>query len=423
LAFSVGLRLFMLNPQKTAVTHADAFIELYERLRSWALQLTEHDQERADDLLHDAFIQFTLSRPDLAAIKDLDGYLYVCLRNLHLSQMRRATRTTNRELSIIEYDSAELGLWIVDPRDQIKTQDELRTVCHYACRRRKTSKAGSVLILRFFHGYYPEEVATVLRITRPAVKDRLRLARAEARLYLNDSDRLNLIHDLRPEERPRVEVGRLSDNLLTELRQTIFSACEGRCFSRKQLADFYTSDNAGALTVENLAHIVTCAKCLDEVNRIVGLPLLAERYTTDPIGKDTRKKGGPGGSSGKGGSGVKESLKTYLRRSQQVYRHEPQELCVAVNGYLQSTQTINSQLNELTLVVDTTEQIGFVEVFSEQGVRLLLLNVEPLPAGPVRQDARVELSEGRTLDASLSFSGAWPTLHVVYQDPFVLESQ
>ena len=413
----------MLNPQRTAVTHANAFIEHYERLRTWALQLTERDPERADDLLHDAFIQFTLSRPDLASIHDLDSYLYVCLRNLHLSQMRRATRTTNRELSIIEYDSAELGLWIIDPRDHIKTQDELRTVCHYACRRRKTSKAGSVLILRFFHGYYPEEVASVLRITRPAVKDRLRLARAEARLYLSDSDRLNLIHDKHKEERPRAEVGRLSGDLLNELRQTIFNSCEGPCFSRKQLAEFYAPADEGALSVENLAHIVTCAKCLDEVNRILGLPLLAERYASDTTGKDTRKKGGPGGGfSGKGGSGLKASLKTYLRRSQQVYRHEPQELCVAVNGYLQSTQTISSPLNELTLIVDTAEQIGFVEVFSEQGVRLLLLNVDPLPAGPVRQDARVELSEGRTLDASLSFSGAWPTLHVVYQDPLAQES-
>jgi RNA polymerase sigma factor (sigma-70 family) len=413
----------MLNPQKAAAaTHADSFIQRYERLHAWALQLTERDHERAEDLLHDAFIQFTLSHPDLTSIDDLDSYLYVCLRNLHLSQMRRATRTANRELSIIEYDSAELGLWSIDPRDQIKTQDELRTVCHYACRRRKTSKAGSVLILRFFHGYYPEEIASVLRITRPAVKDRLRLARAEANLYLHDSDRLNLIHDKRTEERPRAEVGRVSDDLLNELRQSIFASCEGVCFSRRQLDDLYADNVEGGLSADAVAHLVACAKCLDEVNKLLGLPLLAERYASDISGKDTRKKGG-GGSSGKGGSGLKESLNSYFRRARQVYRHEPQELCIAVNGYLQSTQKISSRLNELTLIVDTAEQIGFVEVFSEQGVRLLLRNVEPLPVGPVRQDARVELSEGRTLDASLSFSGAWPTLHVIYQHPLAQDLQ
>src|SRR5215471_578521 len=122
----------MLNLKRTTTTHADAFIERYERLHRWALQLTDRDQERAEDLLHDAFIQFTLAQPDIHSIADIDNYLFVCLRNLHLSQMRRATRAANRELSIVEYDSAELGLWSVDPRHQIKTQDELRTVCHYA---------------------------------------------------------------------------------------------------------------------------------------------------------------------------------------------------------------------------------------------------------------------------------------------------
>src|SRR5260370_4777289 len=121
----------MLNPQKISSTHADTFIERYERLRGWALQLTEQDHERAEDLLHDAFIQFTLSQPDLRSINDRDSYLFVCLRNLHLSQMRRATRSANRELSTVEYDSAELGLWAARPRDQVKTQDALRMVRHY----------------------------------------------------------------------------------------------------------------------------------------------------------------------------------------------------------------------------------------------------------------------------------------------------
>lgn len=51
----------MVDPQKIAPGHADLFLERYERLRARALQLTERDYERAEDLLHDAFIQFTLS--------------------------------------------------------------------------------------------------------------------------------------------------------------------------------------------------------------------------------------------------------------------------------------------------------------------------------------------------------------------------
>jgi len=60
---------------------------------------------------------------------------------------------------------AETGLRTIDPRDQIQVHDELRRVYQYACARKETSKAGSVLILRFFHGYYPSEIAKLLRLT------------------------------------------------------------------------------------------------------------------------------------------------------------------------------------------------------------------------------------------------------------------
>ena len=42
---------------------------------------------------------------------------------------------------------------------------ELRQVCQYACDRKETSRAGSVLILRFLHGYYPREIAQIMRAT------------------------------------------------------------------------------------------------------------------------------------------------------------------------------------------------------------------------------------------------------------------
>jgi len=60
----------------------------------------------------------------------------------------------------------------------------LRDGSHYACTRKETSKAGSVLILRFFHGYYPSEITKVIRGTRHAVDLRLRNACAEAKATL-----------------------------------------------------------------------------------------------------------------------------------------------------------------------------------------------------------------------------------------------
>src|ERR1700730_1875567 len=174
-------------------SHEEVFLGRYARLRVWALQLTENDRERAEDLVRDAYVQFNLSRPDLNAIGNLDGYLYRMLRNLHLSQVRRSLRIQHRTLSIVDYDSAEICLRSADPRQQIRLQDELRQVCQYACMRKETSKAGSVLILRFLHGYYPREIAQVMRATRPAVEERLRTARSEARQYLKNPNSLHFM--------------------------------------------------------------------------------------------------------------------------------------------------------------------------------------------------------------------------------------
>jgi RNA polymerase sigma factor (sigma-70 family) len=156
----------MLQPSKIAPgleQHEEIFLERYKRLRAWALQITENDREQAEDLVHDTYVQFTLTRPDLNAIGNLNGYLYTMMRNLHVSQLRRSLRRQGRTLSIIDYDSAEMGLRAADPREQMKVQEALRQICQYACMRKQTSKAGSVLILRFLHGYYPREIALVMR--------------------------------------------------------------------------------------------------------------------------------------------------------------------------------------------------------------------------------------------------------------------
>lgn len=100
----------MLKVRRISASHRDAFLERYEGLHSWAIQMTANDRALAEDLLHDLFILFTLSQPDLSRIQNLDNYLYASLRNLHISQLRRATRSRFEQLSIVEYESARLSL-------------------------------------------------------------------------------------------------------------------------------------------------------------------------------------------------------------------------------------------------------------------------------------------------------------------------
>ncbi len=84
------LQLLKINP--ALKSHAEHFAERYDRLLGWALHLTDHDRAQAEDLLHDAFIQFTLAAPELDGIRNLDNYLFGVLRILRVSHLRFAHR-------------------------------------------------------------------------------------------------------------------------------------------------------------------------------------------------------------------------------------------------------------------------------------------------------------------------------------------
>ena len=121
------LKLLRANPETEA--YADIFIARYERLLVWSLKLTDHDRQMAEDLVHDTFVQFMFSRPDLNAVKNLEGYLYTMLKNTHLSHVRRASQKPQHNLMLVEYDSAEISLRAVDVRAKLQVQEELWNVC------------------------------------------------------------------------------------------------------------------------------------------------------------------------------------------------------------------------------------------------------------------------------------------------------
>lgn len=396
----------MLNPWKIAHSHEDIFIERYDRLMGWTLRLTQN-QEKAEDLLHDAFIHFTLARPDLGAIQNLEGYLYAIVRNLHLSQVRRDARHAVTQLSLIDFDSAEMGLRSIDPRAQSQVRDELRHICHYACIRKVTSKAGSVLILRFFHGYFPGEIARLLRSPRRAVDDWMRIARREVRLHIENPGRLSIAGETPAAALSQIVFGQTSVEFLASLRRAIFAAKHGECPTLEDWQQIYASTEGDSLDSSLLAHLVSCPRCLDEINRMLGLPPLSDRYPTDMLGPDDRSNR----------SRPSSTVRSLHRRQREVFEHSPSELHVSVNGFILGSQKIGSDINEQTLAINVAEKIGFVEVLSEQGIRMLFMNVEPPPDGEADQESRVELSEGRSIEVNVSFSESWPKVHALYCDP------
>jgi DNA-directed RNA polymerase specialized sigma24 family protein len=409
-------------------SHEDLFVDRYRLLLSWALGLTNGQRASAEDLLHDLFIQFTLNQPDLDRIENLEGYLRTMLRNLHLSRLRRASVTQSFTFSFTDYDSVAIGLRAIDSQaesqvqyDRIQVQDELRRICHYACVRKETSKTGSVLILRFFHGYYPSEISLMLRTPGRAVRNWLMLARREARAYIEGPQRLSFMKDQGEDELSQTSYKQKTSDLVPELRESIFRSRQGACLKSKRIREMYHAANAPAIDSSIMAHIVSCSLCLDEVNKTLGLPPLSSRYPTDTLGPDKSSDGGSGGGPTDAGSGGGEFVKLSRRRRNEVVEHRPQELRVMVNGFQLGSQKVSSEVSELTLSVNVDEPVGFVEVISEQGLRLALLTVEAPPGGLAEHRTRVALSDDRTLELSLHFGSTWPNLHLLYQDPTFTE--
>src|SRR5258705_4957626 len=124
------------------------------------------------------------------------------LRYMHLARMSRNVQQVNdRTLSIADYDSIHLSWRAIEPQQRMQAQEELRQICSYACSRKETSRAGSVLILRFFHEYFPTEIASILSSSRHCVDQWQRLARREVKLFMQESGRLRSV-DARPPARP-----------------------------------------------------------------------------------------------------------------------------------------------------------------------------------------------------------------------------
>ena len=408
-----------------------AFIEHYDWLMSWALALT-HDRARAEDLVQEVFAAFATAHTDLSAVQNMRGYLYRTLRNIHVSEVRLAGRSHNHSRSIVEYSVAEAALAATDPYTIFYTQDQLRRICQYACLRKQSSRAGSVLILRYFHGYLPSEIAQVVGGTCQSVRQNLTFARNEARVFLEDPGALKFIEKTQSAVVSTQSAVCPSDRLLAELRRAIFASCEGECRGGEFIRKLYVERLICAADNTLLAHLVSCPICLDLVNFRLGLPLLAERHPADTLGPHNDWRDGTGGPRGLGGNGGHVSSRRRVsknppssdsfmsqcrRRATELYEHHPAELCVSVNGHVLGSQAVNSPVSRLRLDVTIAEELDFVEVLSEERVRLLVMPVQPPPEGEPVQSRRIALSEGRHLEVTFHHGHPWPMVEVVYEEP------
>ena len=395
------------------------FTERYESLLAWAMCLTNQQREAAEDLVQDAFVQFMLGRTRLEEIENIDGYLRRMLRYMHVSRLSRSAQHLHETaLSVADYDSGRLGWTAIEPPRRMQAFEELHQICTYACSRKESSRTGSVFILRFFHEYFPTEIAAVLNTSRHCVDQWQRLARREAKLFIDEPRRLRFVNGKTASDRQQSRYFKSDCDLMLELRQMIFNACHGDCPSQTELAAIYAAGNPEALTTAKLAHIVSCRACLDAVNSLLGLPSLAQRYRADA--RDPKEPPSDATGGGASGGGSDDLTTRFEHRLRETHEHKPQELRISVNGTPVSSLKVSSDLSELNLNLTPDDPVEFIEVTSEQGVQLLFFGIDP--AAPVSEQwAWIELSEGRSLEACLRNENG-PTLHVVYKDPVPAEA-
>src|ERR1039457_5961608 len=137
-----------------AVTDAESLLErYYNQLLKWGSVLTRGDMGMAQDIVHDLCLHFTLAKPDLSQVANMDGYLYTCLRHIYLSALARASREALQFVSVAEFDSIHFALSVNSSDALLQRQNDLRRICSYTVWRKQASKSASYLILLFFHGY------------------------------------------------------------------------------------------------------------------------------------------------------------------------------------------------------------------------------------------------------------------------------
>ncbi len=401
-----------------AADREKVFLDHYEWLLRRALQLSHGAQSAAEDLVHDCYVRFIQAATDIQLDDQnrLRGYLYRTLQRLAKSNYESGGRDAFQSLQPVDYDSMEFALASVDRSRLLYIRSDLARICEYCCLRRKTSRAGSVLIFRFFLNYYPSEIVQLLKASSAAVYKLTETGRLEAKAFLTRPESL---HFLGSNNRPATPFSRrhLPESpsaLFAELSRRIFAEPEGPCFAPARLELLYASNSKEQLTTHEVAHLASCKACLERANRLLrllGHPLRFSDDFNDP------NDGKPPKSSSRS---KQEPLTKMRKKARDIHEHRPKRLELVVDGEVHSAQQITSATSRFQIKLNSASLPSFIEVRSEQKLRLLCLDVENYDVLESSQlQAEATLSDNRALALELNFGGGAPIVDVSYYDPLL----
>ncbi len=394
------------------------FLDHYEWLLRRALQLSHGAQSAAEDLVHDCYVRFIQAATNIQLDDEnrLRGYLYRTLQRLAQSNHESGGRDAFESLQAVDYDSMEFALASVDRSRLLYIRSDLARICEYCCLRRKTSRAGSVLIFRFFLNYYPSEIVHLLKASSAAVYKLTETGRLEAKAFLTRPESL---HFLGSNNRPAMPFSRrhLPESpsaLFAELNQRIFAEPEGPCFAPARLELLYASNSKEQLTTHEVAHLASCKACLERANHLLRLLGHSLRFSDDFNGPNDNKP--PKSSS----PAKQEPLTKMRKKARDIHEHRPKRLELVVDGEVHSAQQITSATSRFQIKLTSSSLPSFIEVRSEQKLRLLCLDVENYDIMETSQlQAEATLSDNRALALELNLAGGSPIVDVSYYDPLL----
>ncbi|MBK8464740.1 MAG: RNA polymerase sigma factor [Chloracidobacterium sp.] len=261
---------------KSAVVD-EIFDENYPAMMRWANVVSNNNKPLSEDLVHDVFIKCKRSPSDLSEIENIKSFLFTAIKNTYVSQLRR--KTSRREVPIVdEMSPNSMGL-VHDPRISGAARDQLLDICYYACKRKEKSISASVLIFRYFLGYYPFEIKKLLKRPQNSVEVRMSKVRAEVTEYLCGEGRMEKSNQGIKKESQLNNHNTTGDNLTAEIQSIIFLHASGKCLSANEWRRLYLKSNE--IGREDISHLVSCLSCLDTVNELLRIPLLRHRHPLD----------------------------------------------------------------------------------------------------------------------------------------------
>jgi RNA polymerase sigma factor (sigma-70 family) len=399
------------------------FTAKYPWLLRWALHFAQNDPAAAEDLVQETFVRILVLKDALGDVDNIEPLLYTHLRYAYLTERRRGRSHSFQSLAAVDFDTLSISLRTTATFDQIEVQNELRKILVFLLWRKRAAKFANIFLLRFFHEFNHQEIAGICLVSRHAVDLALARAREELKAYVAGTQQIRVMgRGYAPEFKPH-NTAVPSDKFANDMMLEIFQSAGGPCPSDDRLEQRYRAFTLRPLENDLLAHLVGCRTCLDRIAKIFqsSPPSPPQQPSLESIRRSTKIT-----ALTQSERAVTRSEKISLarifdhgkRRMRETFDHYPSDLVIALNAEIVAARDISSSRAVLKVETRSDTQLELIEIFSEQGILLLILPVtEHLPESPPELWQEVRLSNDRTLTLCVRFTGEGAHIEATYLDP------